>query len=184
MGARRTVRRAGARALGAAKSAALTVFKSSPLGRAASALGSIFGGGIDHRKQSLKQLRKAAARGDINTLLRKASQSKYAKVRGIASAILAQKGQTDYRSAQAAYQASKHQPRILAGGVAPVLRADGYKTARKAATGRIRSSSGSRTMQSKRKKAIRAGKTVMYRGKRYSAKQARFFVPSRRRRRR
>lgn len=179
------VRRAGKRVAMAAGRAALGVFKSSPLGRAASALSSVFGGGIDHRKASLKALRKAAARGDLQTILRKASQSKYAKVRGIASAILAQKGQTDYRSAQAAYQASKGQPRVESRPMAsasPVLRADPYKARRREATGRIRSSSGSRTMQGKRKKALRANKAVRYRGKWYSAKQARFFVPSRRRR--
>lgn len=65
-------------------------------------LGFLFG--KDHRAESLKSLRKAIRSGDVATVMRKASQSKYKRVQGIAQAALAGAGGFD--QSKAAYQAA------------------------------------------------------------------------------
>lgn len=59
-------------------------------------------GGKDHRADSLKSLRKAMKKGDVATVMRKAANSKFVRVRGIAAAALA--GAGDFAQSKAAYQ--------------------------------------------------------------------------------
>lgn len=132
--------------------AAATALKASPLGRLAGGISSLFGGGVDHRKRSLKALRRAAARGDWATVARKASQSKYKKVQGIASQLLMSQG--DYKSAALAYKASKG-PASQLGGAGPMGAFSGAVPQLLAGAGRLPGAPRRRASSTRRRSTAR-----------------------------
>lgn len=116
--------------------AAKTFAKATPLGGIISGVSSLFGGGVDHRARSLKKLKQAAKRGDMETVIRKAANSKYKRVRGLADILIQQANGVggdasgmDFAGAKVVYARDKAARGAPVGGAGPmpalpVLRAD------------------------------------------------------------
>lgn len=102
-----------------------TLVNSNPVSRTIS--GTLSALGIGHtrnaRGENLTKLKKAIARGDVAEIQRRAANSKWAKIRGIAAQAL-NLGTTDYQAAKTAYNYAKGKPQWpassgAAGGAAP-----------------------------------------------------------------
>ena len=155
-----------------ASTAAKAVLKASPVGGALRSakkiVTSIFGGGTDPWGKSLRETKSAARQGDVALLKHKLANSKYWQVRQAANqALIRLNSSQSIGAAPAGVMA-------VGGGTAGMV-TKRRKPVSRAAPARRRKAAKRRT-RSKSKSGW-----VMYKGRRYSPKQARIFVPSKRR---
>jgi len=153
----------------AVRAGAAAALKASPIGGIASKAGKLvsglFGGGTPGYSKSLRETRAAARSGDVALLRFKLANSKYWQVRKAANQALMRLGNQSQSMGAA--------PKGLMVGRKPVSRSSSSTRRR---------SSSTRKPARKRSSARRSKSGwVLYKGRRYSPKQARIFVPRKRR---
>lgn len=198
MGLNLRIKRAGALALGK------SVLKASPLGGAvklgssvAKTIGSVLGFGSTRpsRGQRLNELHRAIAKGNVAKVERMMRRSHYGKVRSQAAAALTGvavgKGKFQLPGAGGPeIEKFGPPPAVIMSASTPFNTAsraqvEGAKSPTSLSSGgptyfkrpRARTASRKRRKPTTRAKTRKVGRHVLWKGKRYSIRQARFFVP-------